>query len=705
MLQFFAAKNQIDPGLVEVAPWEFNPAAADLARLKGLPKLNRRAVLSRPSTVWQVYTAVRTGTGSVVSNESPPVAVRGFVVDYDHVVAPEVVFSLVNKLPEEYQPQYIEQSLGDKWRLVWVFEREVLVAGSSHCHQFFELFCRNATAATILPGYDSSSTKPAQRWVNGAKWWTAKKTPVPSDITHGIAIEAAKKAKVLDSGAGQFSLELIAAEIQQRWPGRWQGEFKQDSLGVRFWDDTADNSTGCQVKPDGMLCFTGPHPFRTWADIFGIQWVREQTAKQLGKAADGIYFDGHDYWRNWDNTWWNLGRNDVVLALKTAGISDRVPKGETASDVDHVMAHIQTANRIHGASPCINYRPGVIQIADKKILNISSLRSVQPADNPVDWPWIRAFLEGHFAEPDRQPLAHFYAWLQRSYKAIRDYRPLMGQAVFLCGPKHNGKTLLMERIVKPLLGGLSGNPFDWFCGRTRFNEELFNAFLWAIHDEESPTDQERKKFLARLKASVVNVTHTYEPKFCSRVVVEHTGRLVVTLNDGPQDVGMLPEVNGNTYDKMMFFRSQEFRGTWGTNQEIEETISRELPGFARWLLDWEPPEGILERSRVGVASYFDPQTLELSRQQMHHYNLRELLVIWVASSAEFGEGCPTVWEGTPSRLMASLSGTDTTMRLAQEWKVSSIAKALTALARTPDTGVELVTGSDRVFKIDSTKLK
>src|SRR5690606_36589839 len=102
------------------------------------------------------------------------------------------------------------------------------------------------------------------------EWYTLKTDPVPADICRGAAVKAGKSLN--KDCKSEVSLEAIAAEVEKRFPGRWQGEFKVDATGVRFWDPNADAPAGCQVKPDGMLCFTGNVPFMRWADIFGRAW-------------------------------------------------------------------------------------------------------------------------------------------------------------------------------------------------------------------------------------------------------------------------------------------------------------------------------------------------------------------------------------------------------------------------------------------------
>ena len=68
---------------------------------------------------------------------------------------------------------------------------------------------------------------------------------------------------------------------------------------------------------------------------------------------------------------------------------------------------------------------------------------------------------------------------------------------------------------------------------------------------------------------------------------------------------MFPEVNGIRNDKMMFFRSQEFQASGGTNQERSRNYFKELPGFcAVYCWDWEPQRAFLERSRSRSGELF-----------------------------------------------------------------------------------------------------
>jgi hypothetical protein len=700
-LDFFTADNLRAKDISESAPWEFNPEPAALDALKKMQKDARRKLMVDPETKWNVYTAVKGWAGNQrISNTNPPVALHGVVVDYDMISSRETVLGYINQMPEEQRPNYIEVSLSDKIRLVWIFERPILVPSAAFCKELLEMFVAEMALATLLPGYDKNSTKSAEVWTNGGIWHAVKTTPLAWDYCFGVVCSVSKKASLFDKG--EVPLEEIAEEVNKRFPGCWRGEFKLDATGVRFWDEKADNPGGCQVKPDGMLCFTGTIPFMKWQDIFGRDWIEEKKILNLGRAAEGMYFDGRNYWERPGERWQSIGRADVQLRLKGRGLSVKCRKGETQTDVERVLDHLQQQNRIEGAAPLVNYPPGIVEMDFGRVLNICDLRPVQPiqgTDDPKkDFAWIRNFLNGFFARPELMPLDHLLAWLQRSYRAILEHKLLMGQAVFICGPRNNGKTLLSLRIIAPLMGYRTANPLDYMKGESQFNEEMFSAAYWAINDDDAPAnDAQRRRMLAKLKGFVVNPIHKCHPKFEKPVTVPWQGRILVTLNDDPGSVGMLMEVEANTRDKQMFFASQEYKGVFPPQEELQAIIARELPFFAHWLLNiYVPPPEVISDDRMGVKSYFDPHILELSHQQTYGSNLLEFLRHWidVAWSDDKKE-----WTGAPVALLAQLQLDDHTKGVAHEWTQQKIAKSLTALAKQEGSGVTFAKGSSREFVI------
>lgn len=703
MLPFFQAPNLKVATLKQGEPWDFAPTSSELDRWRTMPKRERRALMLLEKTRWNVFSSVGGLAPNLrVSAENPPTVLRGLVADYDLQINVETIVGLLNQLAPAYLPNFIEVTLGKKARLIWVFEREVLIPDSKFCGDLLTTFFEQIGTKTLLPGYDENSSKPSEMWTNGGEWHTVSEKPLPWETIFGVICVVSKKTP-FDHEA-DIPLEIIADEIEKRFPKRWKGTFSIDSLGVRFWDDKADNLTGCQVKPDGMLCFTGRTPFMAWDRILGAAWCNEQRALNLGKAAGEQYFDGKNYWQQNAGIWVQVNREDSILQLKTRGVNPKPSRGQTASDVDRVLQHIQSVNRVSGAAPLINYRPGLLTLDGNRVLNISTLRPLAPSEkvevSTDDFPWTWKFLNGLFDHPELKPLDYFLAWTQRAYVSLLDYKKAMGQALFLCGPRDNGKSLVCFRYLKPLLGNKIANPYDYFTGITTFNDELFESPLLAINDEEAPArDEARQKFIARLKSFVVNPSHTYHPKFCKRLSIEWTSRVFSTLNDDPASVGLLPEVNENTRDKLMYFGSRPFSGVWDDSAMIEARIAAELPFFARWLINWKSPTHVRAPGRMGIKSFFDPRVLDFSKQQGPAYVLLELIKIWIEDGGYWTEE-KTEWVGTGSELLNQFSVVEHLHVLVKEWNSQRIARSLTTLARVDGAGITFVEKpGQRHFKI------
>lgn len=705
MIPFFTAPNLATTQVRQEAPWDFSPSEQARATLAGMPKAQRRATVLRASTQWSVYSPVRgLNAAACVSTENPAIAARGFVADYDVRQSVEAVVGFVNQIPAPFLPQFLEVTLGGKARLVWVFAEEIPCPDSAFLTRLWREMAKRGGWETALPGFDAASFKPAERWTNGGIWYELTAQPLPQDVVVGCAVEA---GKALSAARQEIPLEKISAEIALRWPGRWQGDFKLDAVGVRFWDSSADAPAGCQVKPDGMLCFTGNVPFIKWRDLFGPAWYDQHATLHMASCVEDIFFDGRQYWELNGGHWDSYNRQDILLHLAGRGLSTTKAKGQVVADAEAGLLHIQRSARVEGAAPLVNMRPGLVEIHGKRFLNIARLNPVRPCQGPAnagDFPWIWTFLTGLFADDhaDGMPLDTFLAWLQRSYRSVLDYTPRMGQVVFLCGPRSAGKTLSVIRIITPLLGGQHQNPYSYMVGDTSFTDELFGSYVWAINDEEAPRgDAQRQKFLARLKSTAVNPEHTFHPKFCNKLTVRWQGRMIVTLNDDPTSVGILPEVNESTVDKMMFFRVVPYAGVFPPNEVLEPLIEKELPAFAEFLLHgYEAPESVLDDGRMGVRSYFNPEILGMARHQLPSHNLQELIAKWIRVGAHWDEaGKVTEWIGSATDLISEISVCEPLRRLADEWTVMSLAKRLTDLSRIPTSGVSYVPGSDRTFRI------
>lgn len=709
-LSLFAAKNlrtrYVDPS----DPWDFFPGPDSLKRVQSMPKIDRREWTLQEETVWNCYSGFHgLAPGVRISKENPPVGMRALVIDYDSDSSMEEVLKHISaSLEPKYRPNFIERSLSNKVRLLWIFEREIpLPSILDYVTEIVKALVKVLRLENLLAGYDPSSTKCTELWTNGGVWYECNPNPLPSEFIFGVVADVA--ARTTHFTKAEIPLEIIADEVRKRYPERWQGDFKVGAVGVRFWVPTADCPTGAQVKPGGMLCFTGNQGFASWEEIFGSTWCGEQRALHLGNAAQGLYFDSKNYWECNAGVWRSLGRTDALLAIKSRGVSDKTPKGATLSDAERVLRHVQSDGRIEAAGPLINYAPGAVELGGRKFLNTVNLHPVVPAtteitlDLEVDCPFINKFLRKLFG--NESAFQHFLAWLRRAYYNVRHHKALFGQTLFFCGPVNNGKTLLTIRIIAPLLGGKYSDPTDYFFGRTSFSEDLFSGALLLINDSAPARDEkERIKFGSMIKQFVVNPSHTYHPKFCPRTTVHWVGRICCTLNDDPTSVSILPDLNDSSADKVMIFGTHPFDGDWPTDVEI--LIEKELPKFAAYLEAYQPPPEVLSNDRMGVKAWHDKRILELSQSQLYSYNMIELVREWVKISCS-GLGDPNwvpIWEGTPTQLFLELSNTVALGHLIRDWSVPKLAKSLTIAARTTGSGIEFSNKNTRSFKIDKKSL-
>jgi hypothetical protein len=252
------------------------------------------------------------------------------------------------------------------------------------------------------------------------------------------------------------------------------------------------------------------------------------------------------------------------------------------------------------------------------------------------------------------------------------------------------------RVLRPIFGGMQGDPYEYLMNQNRFNVELFEAYFWAMDDAAAPRGEHRGSVLSKLKAFAVNPSHRIEEKHQTAKSLEHVGRLSVTLNDDPGSLALLPEINDNTRDKFCFFATRPYSGKWPTNAALERTLAEELPHFLHWLLEWQPPEDLLENSRMGVKSYFDPDLLGTAQKTEFAYNFLELLRAWIATS-----WADDVTERTynPTGLMSDFALHPALAPLVREWKTATVTHCLTTLARQTGSGVTHADTHKRTFRI------
>lgn len=253
--------------------------------------------------------------------------------------------------------------------------------------------------------------------------------------------------------------------------------------------------------------------------------------------------------------------------------------------------------------------------------------------------------------------AHFFSWLKVAYTAIRErnHAGAGGHALVLVGKPRCGKSLLW-RLLAEVFGGNFAMPYKYMTGKTsEHNSDLAGAVLQVVDDENTSTRWDpRQEFGANIKQIVAVPGARVRGMGVEGKTLSPFWRLVVCLNDDPDAMKVLPEIDEGLADKLMIFRCYRrpmpmISRTPREQQEFWAALLAEMPHFLHWITtQWETPRELLRIGRYGVDYYHHPHVsaeLDALGQDGHILQIIDR-TIW--SQPEHGIG----WTGTVEDLVA-----------------------------------------------------
>lgn len=618
-----------------------------------------------------------------VTVDNPPFKMYGLVVDYDSVVKQDSVDLIPQNGAEGLLPRWVSTTYSLNRRVVWEFEKPILVDNEEITDRFMELLAKELKVKNILPNPDPSSFKRAQYFELGRDWKEISTDVVPSSLLELLFLRAAN-AKVI-KGTAEIPMEHVAAEVEARFPGRWVGEFTEGARGPLFWIPDGIDRVGCQVGQFGMLCFSerAGKSFLHWGDVFGPDFIRQFEAERVGAAAEGIWFDGQKYWRQNEEGYWKArNKDDTIMWLKGQGVSALGAKG-LASEAERVLLLAQNVREVKAAAPIVHDSRECVIINGEKYLNISAIKILQPAEAavPADFPWLNEFFNNVWADPGDAQRDHFLAWLQYFYQSCLAGRPQQGQAVIIAGEPSRGKSFFSQHIIGRMLGGFS-DATDYLLGKTNFNKQDSEVALWACDDSRGGSSWENKAaFSAAIKKHVANPQVRCEGKNQNAFTIPWKGRIVITCNTDEESLEIIPQLNASIKDKLMLFYWSEWQAKFKPNGGSEIQVAGELPFFCRWLLDWKPPEYVLNSNpRYHVNPFHHPKMLLHAHESSPAARLSELLDEWMknfsnATSKSFADESGCCWMNA-TRLRKELSADPSARDALKEFSRNRMAAAL-----------------------------
>lgn len=592
----------------------------ELERLPETPyfatKAEYREYCCKPTTqdcFFSCYQGEQPGVRVSVSN--PPVFLYGLVADYDAPMDEERRNKALAKM--RIRPTHISESYSHGTHAVWLFERPIPLVDANSTHELLSIAYKELRLGSAFGSLDETAFfTTAQYYHRGWRWRETGGKPIPLERLMLWQAKAWKKAAWCSLGQ-EIPLSRVAEEVERRFPGRWSGSFTVGARGVRFWDPAADNPTAAVVTPTGMVTYTGGTNFMSWNAIFGESFCENYENETEGAALADFYCISNHFWHRrhagaapgQKATWTSHNRVNTESLLATQyGLRTRRTGEEDESQVSRVIGSIVGLKTLDGVLPLLYSDEETITLNGHSYLNISTVEAMQPDTMKREtwgegFPWIAAFLERFFGDEHMQ-LPYFLSWLARAYQGALRRKPTRGQAIYIAGGAGSGKSFLSSRIIAPLFGGRS-EATDYLTGQSRFNRDLFSSGIWFVDDATPLMDSRtHERYSAMIKKMVANDTFLYEAKFVEAVKLPWLGRLVVTCNTDPESLKILPAIDINNADKLMFFRS--------TDAKLEDPLAEmkaaaELPAFAGFLAEYETPLECRGGTRFGVAGFLHPE--------------------------------------------------------------------------------------------------
>jgi hypothetical protein len=584
-----------------------------------------------------------------ISEENPVNKIHGFVADFDAPVDwPKVDEILKVRCDGGYMPTWRSRTQSGYIRLVWEFDAALPVAPAL-ADAFLKRLCDALKASMLLAGFDRTSLKASQYFEIG-KEWTRIGDQIPINFARTILLKAANDIPIKTSDTN-VPLDEVAAEVLRRFPNRWKGEFVVGARGPLFWVDDGIDRDGCQVREDGMICYSdrAGKGFASWREILGKKFLDKFEEKKLSNLIDQYWYNGKSFYKILDGSPAAIPKDQLILELRRAGFCPKMKKNQTISEIEQAILSISNDCRIEEVAPVVFAKERVVSFNGRKILNNCRAIPVQPADNgdPANWPWIHQFVTPFFADDDKgdSTLPYFLAWYQRLYLAILNHRLDQGQLFILLGPTGHGKTLLTNKIIGASVGGFS-DASDYLSGKTNFNRDLCGSAAWVIDDQTAAaTYADQRKFVELTKRCVANPRLEYHAKYADAIPLPWAGRVMMSLNLDANSLAALPSLDSSNRDKIIALRiNGGHKVKFGSNDFVESTIASELPYFLKWLMDWKAPLEVRDSSRFGVKTYIDSFIEAAAYDNSSRSAIAEMVEFFAKKVREYTE--KSKWRGT-----------------------------------------------------------
>lgn len=659
-MPFFAAESLVTKSVAPCEPWLYVPTQRVTEQIRH-DKQSRQDWYRNPETRWNFYTTLEAANPNqrVSKQDNPAKLLHGFAADYDVKIPMSRVEEVIGMM--EIKPSWIETSLGNKVRLVWLLSKPFKVDGTDFCIALLQA-AKKWLRLDLLPGVDEGAWEdPTRLLCNGAVWKSTGHGPISEVAAQVFYVSVGRDFRFISSDPAEVPLDVVEAKIKEKFPNfNWPTDFIIESQGPSFWVEGSTSAMSAIVKKDGMFTFSdhADKQFYSWGDILGTEFIKKHADGAIANATQDIYWDSKNFWRKKGGFYMNVGMTELMNYFKVQCRLSAKPGKSGQSQVDLALDHIYNANCIAGAGPFIFRPSGVLDYMGRPVLNTYIHRVMNPASDPQVWgvsgnfPFLSLHFDNLFDPVIQRD--HFLAWWKHFYTAAYTLTPMPGQNIFLMGGTNVGKTMTNRAIIGRSVGGFV-DAAEHLIGGSAFNSEMYEQPLWCVDDESVGENQQMQaRFHAIWKKSAANQQFKFSKKYEIPLTVDWMGRIIATLNMDYVSSRLLGPMDNSSADKTCLFKCAAFcKIQFPQRYELAKIIERELPCLLRWLLDWTPPVHVERDVRYGYVAFHEPSLLDKAHQGSKSAPFKELLIEFLK---EYFRASPTAteWKGSATVLLRAL---------------------------------------------------
>lgn len=205
-----------------------------------------------------------------------------------------------------------------------------------------------------------------------------------------------------------------------------------------------------------------------------------------------------------------------------------------------------------------------------------------------------------------------------------------------------------------------------------------------------------------VKKVVANPSFRLNGKFLKANTVPWQGRVCITLNIDGESLRLIPDLEISIQEKIMLLKTVgEVAVKFMDPDDMEAMLARELPGLARYLLNYTYPEHTLGKTpRFFIVPYHEASLMKSSNLSSHSGGFSEILAEFLKDY--FGrETDADYWEGSALSLYRQIVADGSMTSIMKKYDPQSIARQLLSLSSKKIFAITIDATNEhsRVFKI------